>query len=729
MALSQNRRRVTFTSPLGANAFICTDFHGRERISTPFHFDLSLVSENDSVAAADLVGKAVSWTVNLPEESPRPFNGFVRKLVAGPDTDRGLRHYQIEVVPWLWFLTRTTDCRIFQNMTVDAIITDTFDRFGLTNYKKQLQGTYPTREFCVQYRETAFAFVSRLMEEYGIFYYFEFSSGSHTLVMADSPSAYFDCAQNAVDYRPDEPLAEAVSSWDRVFEFRSGKLTHTDYNFITPSTNLLKSTATTVSLAGISQFELFDYPGGYPVAGEGQTLSKTRMEEVEATFDTATGASRCSSFTPGGKFTLQNHPVDDGSYVFVEVEHSVKEEWVAGGTSGFADYRNSFLVAPAAVPFRPTPITPRPHIAGAQTAVVVGPSGEEIYTDQYGRVKVQFFWDRVGQKNENSSCWIRVSEMWAGKQWGMVFTPRIGQEVVVEFLEGDPDRPLITGRVYNAEQMPPYALPANMTQSGVKTRSSKGGGEADFNELRFEDLKGKEDIYFHAQKDFHRFVEHDDDLQVLHDQTITIKNNRTLTVQEGYEHITISKGDRERTVSKGNDKLTVETGTRTVTVKSDYTMTVQEGNRSVTVSKGNDTFTVSKGNREVTISTGNDTHTVSQGNRVVSVDAGNDTLTVAQGNISVKATAGSITIEAGTSITLKVGANKIVIDSSGVLIDAAKVTLNANPSTVQVAPSGVTVKGPNVALTADAQAKLAGAMVQVSGSGITQIQGALVKIN
>ncbi len=711
MALTQTSRRITFTSPLGADAFVCTGFAGRERLSAPFEFALDLVSENVGVAAADLVGKAVGWTVNLPEDGPRPFHGYVRRLVAGPETDRGRRSYRAEVVPWLWFLTRTADCRIFQNMTVDAIITDTFDRFGLTDYKTSLQGTYPTREYCVQYRETAFAFVSRLMEEYGIFYYFSFAEGKHTLVLADASAAYFDCAPHGtVEYRPDQPQAESVARWDRAFEFRSGKVTHTDYNFTTPATSLLKTTATTVELTGIAAFELFDYPGGYPVAGDGAALSKSRMEEVEAAFDTASGTSRCSSFTPGGKFTLENH-ADAGSYVFLEVEHTATEDWVAGAGAGHADYRNAFRVAPAAVPFRPPPATPRPAVAGAQTAVVVGLAGEEIYTDQYGRVKVQFFWDRMGKRDENSSCWIRVSEMWAGKQWGMVFTPRIGQEVVVEFLEGDPDRPLITGRVYNAEQMPPYALPANMTQSGLKTRSTKGGGEADFNELRFEDKKDGEDIYFHAQKDFHRFVENDDDLKVEHDQFIQIKNNRTLTVQEGFEHITIDKGDRERTVSKGNDKLTVTTGTRTVTVKSDYAVTVQEGNRTITVS------------------TGNDAHAIAKGNRAVTVDAGSDTLTVAKGDIGVKATAGNIEIEAGTSITLKVGANKIVIDASGILIDAAKVTLKAGSSSEELGPAGVKVKGMTVGLKADTEMKVEGLTVAVAGSAITEVKGALVKIN
>ncbi len=720
MALTQNRRLVTLTTPLGADALVVTGFRGRERVSAPFEFTLDLVSDNVAVAAADLVGKAVGWTVNRPTDTPRQFHGFVRRLVAGDKVGRGLRTYRAEVVPWLWFLTRTTDCRIFQNMTIDAIITDTFDRLGLTAYKKSLTGTYPTRDYCVQYRETAFAFVSRLMEEYGIYYYFEFAAGKHTLVLADAPSAYFDCAPHGTaEYRPDMPADATVSQWERTFAFRSGKVTHTDYNFETPATSLLKDAATTVELTGIAAFDLYDYPGGYPVAGDGKTLAKARMEEVEAGYDTANGSSRCSSFTPGGKFALTNHPTDDGSYVFLEVEHEMTEDWNAGGP-GEAHYTNTFVVAPAATPFRPAPVTPRPAVAGAQTAVVVGPSGEEIYTDKYGRVKVQFFWDRLGTKDENSSCWIRVSEMWAGKQWGMVFTPRIGQEVVVEFLEGDPDRPLITGRVYNAEQMPPWALPTNMTQSGIKTRSSKGGGEADFNELRFEDLKGKEDIYFHAQKDFHRFVENDDDLKVEHDQFIQIKNNRTLTVQKGFEKITIEEGDRERTVSKGNDTLLVSKGDRTVTVttgkftetvKADFATTVQEGNRTITVTKGNDT------------------HAIATGNRVVTVDTGNDTLTVAKGNIGTKATAGNIEIEAGTSITLKVGANKIVINSSGILIDAAKVTLKAAGSSAEVAPAGVTVKGPTVGLKADASMKVEGLMVQVAGSAMTEVKGAIVQIN
>lgn len=706
--IAQNRRLFTLTTPLGADAFLMTGFSGREELSRPFSFTLDLVSENPAVAPADLVGQAVGWSVNYPEATPRYFHGYVKKLTTGPKLSRSLRSYRVEVVPWLWFLTRTADCRIYQNKAVPDIIKAVFALYGFSAYQESYQGTYPVREYCVQYRETAFDFVSRLMEEYGIFYTFTFAQGSHTLVLADAASAYADCnPHGTVEYHPEEEIAESVSRWDREYEFRSGKATHTDYNFTTPSTSLLQTTNTTVSLTDITKYELFDYPGRYLIGADGQSLAKVRIEEQETRYDLAVGESGCSSFLPGGKFELTVHPADNGQYALLAVEHTASENWVAGTQSGSASYRNAFVCLPAATPFRPARTTPRPVVHGPQPAVVVGPSGEEIYTDQYGRIKVQFFWDRVGQKNENSSCWMRVTEMWAGQNWGMVFTPRIGQEVVVEFLEGDPDQPLVTGRVYNAEQMPPYALPANMTQSGVKTRSTKGGGTDDFNELRFEDKKGNEDVYFHAQKDFHRYVENDDDLQVLHDQTITIKNNRTLVVSEGYEKITISKGDRERTVSQGNDTLTVSQGKRTLTVQSDQSLTVNQGNRSVTVSQGNDALTVS------------------QGNHTIDVSAGTSALAAAQ------------------SITLKVGSNSIVIDTSGVTIDAQAITLKVGANSFQLSSSGISlsaaqfdckgtntnVTGTNIQVTADVQSKIGGAVVQLEGSGLVKVQGGIVQIN
>jgi type VI secretion system secreted protein VgrG len=714
-------RLLNVSTPLGADAFVLTGVRGREELSRPFAFQLDLVAETaTAVAPADLVGRPVGWTVTYPAAVTRQFHGVVRRLTAGEFVGRDRRAYRAEVVPWLWLLTRTADCKVFQNKTAPQIVEAVFKAFGFTgtHYRLNLGGSYGTREYCVQYRETAFDFVSRLLEEEGIFYFFEYAADKHTLVLADAASAYFDCdPHKEPEYRPELADAEAVGSWERGYEFRSGKYTHTDYNFTTPATSLLASTATTVPLTGIEKYEVFDYPGRHAVAADGTARSKVRIEADEAGYDTASGGGRCCSFRPGGKFKLKNHVADTDPFVLTAVEHEASEPLTAGVRGGGGDYSNTFTAIPATAPFRPARATPRPLVHGLQPAVVVGPSGEEIYTDEYGRVKVQFFWDRYGQKNENSSCWVRVAELWAGQQWGMVFTPRIGQEVLVEFLEGDPDRPVVTGRVYNADQMPPYALPANMTQSGIKTRSTKEGTSEHFNELRFEDKKDAEQIYFHAQKDFVRVVENDDSIEV--------KNNRTLVVKEGYEKITIEKGDRERTVSKGNDALTVSTGKRTVDVKADYSVTVQEGNRLVTVSKGNDTHAVSKGNREVKI------------------DAGNDTLTVAQGNLKIDVTAGEALIQAGKSITLQVGSNKVVIDTNGIAIDASKLTVTVGGSTMGFESAKIAMKSPQVAvegsqtkvsgtsieIAAEVLSKVAGAVVQLDGSGVVEMKGGVVQIN
>lgn len=672
MPLTQTDRLLTVTTPLGADAFLLVGFSGREELSRPFSFTLDLVTDQ-TVAPADLVGKPIGWQVVFPDESPRKFHGRVRSLAVGPAVGRGLRSYRAEVVPWLWFLTRAADCKIFQNLSVTDIIKAVFDGFGFTDYRVDTTGSYTAREYCVQYRETAFAFVSRLMEEEGIFYRFEYEDGKHTLVLADDVSAYADCDPHAtVEFRPDLQTAEAVGSWERRYEYVSGKAAHTDYHFITPDTKLLTSTDTVVALPDISKFELFEFPGGYTATGAGNSRIALRMEEEEVGYDTVRGTSRCSSFNPGGKFALSGHPLDDGnSFAFLSVTHSAVEPHIPGIRDGRGEYSNSFECIPADRVFRPTRVTPRPMAVGPQSAVVVGPAGEEIYTDQYGRVKVQFTWDRIGTNDENSSCWMRLTESWAGKNWGTVFLPRIGQEVIVEFINGDPDRPLVTGRVYNASFMPPYTLPDNKTQSGIKTRSSMQGGTEDFNELRFEDKKGEEDIYFHAQKDSHRVVENDDDLKVLHDQTITIKNARTLTVQEADETITIEKGNRSRTVKKGNDTLLVETG-----------------------------------NHDVTVKTGNDKHTVSQGNRDVLVELGNDTLTVKTGNQTVKVNAGASSTEAMQSITLKCG-----------------------PSEIKLAPDGITIKGLTVKIQGETMAEIKSVKTDVKGDGMLTLKGGITMIN
>jgi type VI secretion system secreted protein VgrG len=433
-------------------------------------------------------------------------------------------------VPWIWFLTCATDCRIFQQLSVPHIIQQVFDSRGFESaYKLSLRGDYPELEYCVQYRESDLNFVSRLMEQSGIFYYFEHDENQHTLVLADSPSTHEPCpVQHLAGYnlaRGALDEDDVITAWRSEQEIRTGKYEVTDYNFKTPST-ALSATELTVAGSENSKFDMYDYPGLYLNAPQGSQTAMLRMQEQEVGHQLARGSSVCRTFVSGYKFDLKDHFRGDTntSYVLTEVEHSATlgESYTLGDASGEGEsYSNDFVCIPSSIPFRPARSTRKPFVQGPQPAVVTGPSGNEIYVDQYGRVKVQFFWDRVGQKNEESSCWVRVCHPWAGNNWGAIWTPRIGQEVLVDFLEGDPDRPIIIGRVYNTEQTVPYELPDHQTVSTFKSNSSKGGGG--YNELRFEDNKGSEQVYLQAQKDL--------DVRVKNDSREFVGNDRSLIVE------------------------------------------------------------------------------------------------------------------------------------------------------------------------------------------------------
>jgi type VI secretion system secreted protein VgrG len=545
--LTQKDRLIRIYTTLGEDVVLVRSFEGSEEISRLYNYRVELVSLNGAIKPQDIVGKRVTLAIaQADRQTERYFDGFVSRWAQLPSRGR-LYRYQAEVVPWLWFLTRTTDCRIFQEKKVPDVIEQIFQKFEFSDYQMQLSGQHQAWTYCVQYRETAFDFVSRLMEEEGIYYFFRHEKGKHTLVMVDKKSAHQPCSfQSNVRMEPATSPGFArtedyISEWERHYHYRSGKLAQTDYNFETPTTSLMTNESTVLTIENITKYELYDYPGDYDKKDDGAALTKLRMEEEEAGFDLAQGESDCRSFASGFKFTLQFHEQKDqnATYVLLSVTHSGAQGSLYGEFEGEkASYQNRFRCFPDKVQFRPASITSCPFVHGCQTAVVVGPGGEEIYTDKYGRVKVQFFWDREGKKDEKSSCWIRVSQPWAGKNWGGIWIPRIGQEVVVDFLEGDPDRPLIVGRVYNEQQTVPYDLPANSTQSGFKSRSSKGGGSADFNELRFEDKKGSEEVFLQAQKDLTimvendetRTVQHDRKKTVQHDETTQIGNNRTETV-------------------------------------------------------------------------------------------------------------------------------------------------------------------------------------------------------
>ena len=530
MPYTQVNRHIAISTPLGKDVLLLRGFTGAEAISQLFRFDLDLLSENDSINFKDVVGKNVTLRIFDVDGAERHWNGFVSRFSQGAH-DRRLTSYRAEMTPWLWFLTRTADCRIFQHKPVPEIIKKIFEDLGFQDFEFRLYGEFAPRDYCVQYRETDFNFVSRLMEEEGIFYYFKHEENKHILVLANDPAANDACPGQATaryDFRGGNIAYEdVVTEWKHQEEFRPGAWSQTDYNFETPSTSLA------VTVNGKNRYEIYEYPGEYRLRPEGDKLARIRLQEQTVPAAVIQGASGCRHFISGFRFTLEDHYRGDqnGAYLLTAVRHSATQgaDYEAGsGGGGELTYRNSFECIPFATPFRPARVTPEPYMQGCQTAVVVGPGGEEIYTDKHGRVKVQFHWDREGEKNENSSCWVRVSHPWAGQGWGAISIPRIGQEVIVDFLEGDPDQPIIVGRVYNAEQMPPFGMPGGAVVSGIKSNSTKGGGG--FNEISLNDTKGTELINIHAQYDQQKKVEHDERVLIGNDRTEEVKHDETITI-------------------------------------------------------------------------------------------------------------------------------------------------------------------------------------------------------
>jgi type VI secretion system secreted protein VgrG len=546
--LQENRAYEIFVPALGRDVFMLVAFEGSEFVSNTFQFRADVISETKGIDCEALLRKPVVVEIKRDGGQPSRFihGCFAQVRLTGKDTDPPIRYYyECTIVPWLWFLNLETDCRIFQNLDAKEIITKVFQEHKFTDFTFKLEGALPKREYTVQYRETSLNFISRLLEEEGIFYFFEHTEQKHQLILTNVNSVTAKCP--VVDTMP-YGLGTSNAAQGVIGEMQSsntvhtGKLTIQDYNFELSNVNLL-STSSGKQLA-----EVYDYPGNYKKKDEGTRLVKLRLEEQEARLRTVSASTVSTSMIPGYRFTLTDHFDDkcNVEYLILEVSTSLRNNLMvtSSGDKSSARSSASFRAIPFSVPYRPPLVHKKPLIHGVQTAIVTGKSGEEIWTDKYGRVKVQFHWDRLGKKDENSSLFIRISNTWAGAQWGQIQIPRIGQEVIVSFIEGDPDRPIITGRVYNDQNMPPYTLPANQTQSGIKSRSTKGGGAADFNEFRFEDKKGSEEIYLHAQKDFVEFIE----------------NKHTTTVRDSDQTITLNKGNQKTTVEKGNRDIQVDMG-------------------------------------------------------------------------------------------------------------------------------------------------------------------------
>jgi type VI secretion system secreted protein VgrG len=659
----QDTLHLKVTTPFGADKLLLRAFGGEERISGLFLFTLEMVSTDKGLDFSAIVGKGVTVTHLLNDGTERHYHGVVARFMQEDNNERFTTYYA-ELRPWLWLLTKSADCRIFQNKSVPDIIKQVFSDLGFSDFRDSLSATYQPRDFCVQYNETAFAFVSRLMEDEGIFYFFEHEDGKHTLVLADDADAHKKCPglesaeyqQSAIEHTNDH----AVTRCSIEEQVVTGKFAHDDFNFELPSTDLK------VEAVGDGAAQrVYEYPGGFSKKDGGEKRANTRLEACEHPMKVLRGEGYVRAFRPGFKFDLRKHYREDANktYVLRWVSHQATQE----------QYTNSFEAFPLDVPFRPPRDTPRPAVSGVQTAIVVGKAGEEIWTDKYGRVKVQFHWDQLGKKDENSSCWIRVDYGWAGKAWGGIFLPRIGQEVIVSFEEGDPDRPVVTGAVYNAEQTVPYPLPAQQTRSTIKSNTSKGG--AGFNEIRFEDKKDGEEVYLHAQRDHNIVVEHDRTKKVLNNETNEIKKDRSTTIQEGNDTYVVAKGNRLFQVNTGNETYEVK-GTRELTVTGDETHT----------DKANFTHKVT-GNYELKVT-------------------GNLTIDVT-GNVTFKSK-GSMTHEAQMSMT-----NKAAMSMTNEA--QMSMTNKAGMSLTNEAQMAITNKG-NASNT-------------VESSGITSVKGALVKIN
>jgi type VI secretion system secreted protein VgrG len=648
MATTQNDRLMQITTPLGPDFLLLNRFDAVEGISKLFSIEAELLHEETTadfdptvVDPQALLGRSVTISIKSTDGASREFSGIVNQFTQG-NRDARFSYYRVSIVPHVWLLTQSSQSRIFQQMSVPDILKKVFAGF---EFKFVTQAKYEPRNYCVQYRETDFDFASRLMEEEGIFYYFEHAEGKHKIVFGDSQQAHPDCPGNSevpffVNVGDPDDFVSSVNTFLGGYRVQTGKVTLWDYNFQLPTNHLINEQSSVFSYGDNQKLEVYDYPGGYArkydgisksggeqsgelqkVFEDGKGTAKDVLEALDSTCNTISALSDWCGLTAGHRFTLSKHPNSElnGKYTITNATHSAEQNPSYSSAEAIPEpYRNRFTCIPqgAGKPgFVPQLVTPKPIVHGSQTAFVVGPSGEEIYTDKFGRVKVQFHWDRDGQVNEGSSCWIRVAQTWSGNKWGSMFIPRVGMEVIVHFLEGDPDRPIITGCVPNPQTMPPYTLPDEKTKSTIKSNSTKGGGG--FNEFRFEDKKGSEQIFIHAEKD--------QDLRVKNDcKEIIIRDRHLIVERDQFEKV---KKDKHLQVA--GDQIEKVGGNMHLNVSS---------------------------NKEQKIGS------------KFAVDSGQE--------IHLKAGM-SVTIEAGTQITLKAAGNFINIGPSGVSIKGTMVMINS----------------------------------------------------
>jgi len=699
-------RAIAINNSLGKDKLQLQRFTVSEQLGRPFRIEAELLSKDPDIVFDKLVGDTVCISVELGDDKYRYFHGRVASFCQANPVG-GYACYRATIVPWVWLLTRTADCRIFQGKTIPDIIKAVFREYGFSDFKDDLKGTYQPWIYCVQYRESDFNFVSRLMEQEGIYYYWKHTESSHELVLCDDSTVHetFPGYEKIV-FRPEHAGfsgGEDISSWTIRQELQPGIYALSDFNFQTTGASLQAKSSLSSQRQG-GKWEIFDYPGEYEKQSEGESYAKVRIQELQASSEIVSGTSDVRGICVGSRFKLDRHPRKDQNreYLVTASDYTFADVQRVAGSSGDAVIHCNFNALDAEQQFRPTRSTPKPVVQGPQTAIVVGPKGEEIYVDEYGRVKVQFHWDRYGKKDQNSSCWIRVSQAWAGQQWGSIHTPRIGQEVIVEFLEGDPDQPIITGRVYNDACKPPYALPANKTQSGVKSRSSQGGNADNFNEIRFEDKKGDEELYVQAEKDRTMLVKHDnvenighdEMITIGHDQTETVKNNRVVKIganhtEEVAQSMNITIGSTLTEMVAINYAETVGAAME-LTVGAALAITVGAAMAETVGGAKVESVGMVKsenvgGNRSLNV--GGDKNETIAKNRIVSVAKDQKTTIGGQQKIAVTKeyilNAKKVQIVADDEILLKTGSASITLKKSGdILINGKKIEIKGSGDVV-----------------------------------------------
>ena len=699
------------------------DFRAHERLSAPYEVNLNIACE-DEIVFDDVIGKEAVLTI-VGDVKDRFIHGIVSEFMQTGSKGRFFL-YETRVVPSLWLLSLEQDCRIFQNKTVQDIITQVLKDGGITTdrFAFRLQGQYQPREYCVQYRETDLNFISRLLEEEGIFYFFEHGENKHVVVFADSTVAYKPIAGDPnVTFNPSEgtvPEEECIIGFACSRRIFSGKVTRRDYNFEKPALDLTAQE----KAKEYPKLELYDYPGEYSDTQRGKQLAQVRLQESMTYQTAAEGNSVCPRLVPGSTFTLTDHERKDFNqeYLLVEVTNTgtqpqVLEEQAVGGSA--MSYSNRFLAIPSAVIFRPRRSALQPVVEGVQTAIVVGPAGEEIYTDEHGRVKVQFHWDREGKRDEKSSCWIRVSQVWAGELWGAMHIPRIGQEVIVDFIEGDPDRPIITGRVYHGINKPPHPLPDEKTKSTIMSNTTPGGKT--HNELLMEDKQGKTQVVL-SNAYGHKITE-DEETQTLKIET---RDKHTICLDDKNKNISVQTTKAHKVLMDDENEKIVVTTTNGYTVEMD-----DKNEKMLAHTKNGHTIVMDDKNKKVELMTVDGHSAVfDDGNRKIGI-------TSKKGHyMTIDDSADSITLEDSSGMhrfKIDIGGSKLVIssDTGSIELEApsGKISLKATEIDIDAQMELKMKGGMNVTSEAGVQHTTKGTMITSQSSAVNTIKGTPVMIN